>query len=256
MDGRGKSPHGLKKLAFIHLGAGDWEADLKSWRGENESFDKVPDDVLYRYCAHDVCYTLQLRNLFREKVGGSQIYHNLLIPCANMFNDLRHIGLPIDVDVMMQLDEKLGKEMDEAEKKLRGMCGFWINPCSPLQVQDLMYDIMRFPVTRDFGRSTAEEALEAYKEHPIIQEILEYRGMNKLRGSYVDNFAGFLDWGWRVHPLMKLYAAVTGRIASENPAIMNIPKRGGVKKMFLPERGHEILEADQKQMGLRCYAML
>ena len=256
MDERGKSAHRLKKLAFIHLGAGDWEAELENWKGANESFDKIPDDVLYHYCAHDVCYTLQLRDLFRKKIGENRIYHNLLIPCANMFNDLRHTGLPIDVEVMMQLDRELEEEMERAEAHLRELCGFWVNPCSPLQVQELMYDIMRFPVTRDFGRSTAEGALEAYKEHPIIQEVLEYRGMNKLRGSYVDNFAGFLDWGWRVHPLIKLYAAVTGRIASENPAIMNIPKRGGVKRMFLPEHGHEILEADQKQMELRCYAMI
>jgi uracil-DNA glycosylase family 4 len=256
MDERGKSAHRLKKLAFIHLGAGDWEAELSRWKGENESYDKIPDDVLYNYCAHDTCYTLQLRDLFRKKMGDSRIYDDLLMPCANMFNDIRHKGLLIDVEVMMELDKVLAMEMEKAEGLLRDLCGFWVNPCSPLQVQVLMYDVMRFPVTRDYGRSTAEEALEAYREHPIIREILEYRGLNKLRGSYVDNFAGFLDSHWRVHPLIKLYAAVTGRIASENPAVMNIPKRGGVKRMFLPEPGHEILEVDQKQMELRCYAMI
>lgn len=256
MDERGKSAHRLKKLAYVHLGAGDWEEDIREWKSEGESFDQIPDDVLYRYCAHDVAYTLQLRDLFASKGGDTKVYRELMIPCANMFNELRHRGIRIDVDVLMQLDEKLAIEMQRIDEEIRDLCGFWVNACSPKQVQDLMYDIMGFPILRDFGRSTAEAALSPYREHAIIGRILEFRSLNKLKGSYVDNFAGFVDCNWRVHPLVKLYAAVTGRIASENPAVMNIPKRGGVKEMFLPEPGHEILEVDQAQMELRCYAVM
>jgi len=257
IDERGKGAHGLKKLAYRYLSAPDWETDLGDWKGPNETFDKIPDDVLYRYCAHDVSYTGQLRDIFRDKMGtGSRVYNDLLMPCANMFNEIRQDGIPIDIQVLMEMDEELEREMYRLEVELRDLCGMWINPCSTYQVGDMLYDIIGIPETADYGRSTSKNAMELYREHPIVEKVLEYRALNKLRGAYVNNFAEFLDWNLRVHPLVKLFAAVTGRIASEDPAIMNIPKKGPIKKMFIPEPGMEILEIDQAQMELRCYAVL
>ena len=256
-DERGKGAHGLKKLAYRYLNAPDWEADIEQWKGPNESFDNIPDDAIYRYCAHDVSYTGQLKDVLEPKMGsGAQVYRDLLIPCANMFNEIRQEGMPIDIQVLMDMDEELEQALYAMEKEIKDVCGMWVNPSSPSQIAELIYDVIGFPETADYGRSTSKDALEDYKEHYIVSKILAHRVMNKLRGSYVNNFSEFLDWDMRVHPLVKLFAAVTGRIASENPAIMNIPKKGPIKHMFLPDPGMEILEMDQSQMELRCYAVL
>lgn len=255
MDERGKGAHGLKKLAYRYLGAPEWERDIGEFLNtENTSYDNIPDGALHRYLAHDVCYTHQLEKLFEPQIEGD-VYKTLMVPCANMFNEIRHKGLRINVDVLMRLDDELRKAIVKEEEELRDMCGFWVNPGSPKQTAELIYDILGLPET-EYGRTTEETALEIYKDNPFVERVLEYRGLAKLKGSYVDNFSYFVDNDWRVHPLIKLFAAVTGRIASEDPAVFNIPKKGGVKRMFLPENGHELLECDQRQMELRWYALI
>lgn len=256
MDERGKSAHGLKKLAYRYLGAPEWELDIgKYLNTKNTSYDNIPDEALHRYLAHDVCYTEQLESVFEPEMVDAQVYRSLMIPCANMFTEIRHKGIKIDVDVLMKLDGELREKIVGEEERLRDMCGFWVNPASPKQAAELVYDILGLPET-EYGRTTEEGALEIYRSNPYVKRILEYRGLAKLRGAYVDNFSYFVDNDWRIHPLMKMFAAVTGRIASEDPAVFNIPKEGGIKRMFLPEKGHELLECDQRQMELRWYALI
>lgn len=108
MDERQYS-HGLKDLAGKYLGAPDWEADIKKYLPHKaSSYDLIPDDALYEYASYDVVYTYQLSEGqgFRNQIAETFPYKNILNPCANMFAEIRHKGIPVDVGLLMDMDDR------------------------------------------------------------------------------------------------------------------------------------------------------
>lgn len=253
--------HGLKKLAIKFLGVADWESDLSQYLpGKKASYDHIPDDVLYWYQGHDVTYTYQLFDeILKQKIPptGEDTYSRLLIPCANMFTELRHLGYPISPKAFLDLDRSLEEEYERAEKELWDIVGSPMNPASPPEVAAYIYDELKLPVLPYFGRSTGKKALDYYKQFtPVVEKIIECRHLLKMKGTYLDGLAKFIDDNWRIHPSFKLHAAVTGRISTEDPSLMNVLKSKGVKSLYLPEPGCLLAEADQKQMELRWYVVV
>jgi len=249
--------HGLKVLAGKYLGAPNWEEDIKEFLPHKaSSYDLVPDDKLYEYAAYDVAYTYQLSEGagFRRKVANTQLYKEILNPCANMFAEIRHRGIPVDVGYLMELDGVLEKEMDEKLEELEKLVGRYLNPFSPQEVAELLYDNLGYQQVPGFGRSTAARILRMLGGE-ICDKIQEVREFGKLKSTYVVGVANFIDDSFRIHPFTNLSGTVTGRISMSDPSMMNVSYSGGVRKLYLPEQGHLILEADQKQIELRCYAI-
>lgn len=256
MDERQYS-HGLKQLAGKYNGAPDWEEDIKNFLPHKaSSYDLIPDDNLYEYAAWDGTQTYQLSEGagFREKVSNTFPYKNILNPCANMFAEIRHRGLPIDIGLLMELDDILDKDLEEHLEELEKMVGRSLNPFSPPEVATVLYDELGYRELPQYGRSTAARVLDLLGG-PICEKIKEIREFGKLKSTYVVGLSNFIDDKWRIHPFTKLHAAVTGRISATDPSMMNVHKKGGVRRLYLPEEGDEILEADQKQMELRCLAL-
>ena len=258
--------HGLKALARKYLGAADWEGEMlsKYLPKKSDSFDLIPDDVLYKYASHDAVYTYQLYQRFSKQVNDG-LYNDLIMPCANMFVDTRHRGYRIDIDVLLNLGDELNKDLEIVEQELKEFVGYTLNPNSPQEIAHLLYDELgilregrRRPGKKDVksGRSTDKRVLEPYKDIPIVSKILEYRDLHKLSGTYVSGIAKHLGRDWRLFPEIMLAGTVTGRLASKNPSIMNIPRTGAIKRLFVAEPGHYIVDADQGHMELRCYAII
>ena len=247
--------HGLKELARKYLGAPDWESAIKEYLPhKNSSYDLIPDDVLYKYAGYDVAFTHQLYERFKTEVNGG-VYHNLIIPCANMFTELRHRGIKIDLDTLLTLDDELETELTESLNELHEICGYALNPLSPKEVSEFVYGTLKIPDI--YKGSTSKDILEDYRQtYPAIDKILECREFGKLKSTYVVSVANFLDAQYRIHPTTKIFGTVTGRISTEDPSIMNIPRGSKIKRMFIPEEGYHILELDQKQMELRTYCLL
>lgn len=251
--------HGLKPLAKKYFGAPDWEEDLKVFLPtKKSSYDLIPDDRLYTYAASDVFYTYLLYEEFKDRARG-RIFDELLMPCANMFSDIRHTGIQVDVGYLAELDDVLGEELRTEIKELQEMSGgYAINPNSTGANGDvawLLFDMLGYPPHPKFGRSTRKAVLQTYKGDPIVDKLMACRAAGKLKSTYVSGIVGFLDFKYRIHPLTKLHGAVTGRISTEDPSVMNITGRGGIKKLYLPLNPKGLIcEADAKQMELRCYA--
>jgi uracil-DNA glycosylase family 4 len=247
--------HGLKDLAGKYLGAPDWEEDIKKYLPHKaSSYDLIPDDALYEYAAYDVVYTYQLSEGqgFRKRVGETFPYKSILNPSANMFAEIRHHGLPIDVGLLMEMDSILEKELDEEIDELCKLANITrINPFSSQEVAELLYDTLGYPQIPGFGRSTAAKVLQLIGGD-ICQKIQEVREFGKLKSTYVLGLANFVDGDFRIHPFTKLHGTVTGRLSATDPSILNVHKKGGVRRLYLPEDGHLMLEADNKQMELRC----
>ena len=247
--------HGLKHLAAKYLGAPDWEAEIKRYLpNKKSSYDLVPDDVLYWYAAYDTISTYQLHQIFKDDM--MPLYYDLIMPATNMFVDLRHTGMKIDVGVMMEADELLEKDLEEAIKDLQDEVGFSINPSSPVEIAEYLYDTLGIPMHRKFGRSTSAMALKNLPENPILDKIIGIRELKKLQSTYVISLSNYIDYTWRIHPFLKLFATVTGRVAAENPSVLNVIQNQNIRKMYLPEDGHWLMDADQKQMELRWYVII
>lgn len=255
MDEREYS-HGLKKLAVKYLGAYDWEEDIKKYLPTKKaSYDLIPDHALYWYAAHDSPYTYQLYERFKERINGG-IFHSLIMPCIDMYSEIRRAGIKIDIEVMMELDGILEEEFNQQQREIDELVGFYLNPNSPQEVAKYLYDDLKLPVLKRFGRSTSKKLLEHYRyDYEIVNKIIEARETSKLQGTYVRGLAFFVDEDYHVHPLTNLHGSVTGRISTQDPNVMNIVKRGGIKRLYLPDVG-DIVEVDQKQMELRCYSVI
>lgn len=257
-----KYAHGLKPLCHRFLGWPDWEDDIKVYLpNKQSSYDLVPDKKLYEYASYDVTGTFMLsegvtgHGGLRDRISNQRVFRDLLMPCANMFSDIRHRGFKIDVGYLMDLDGVLEKEYDEAVEELEKLANEYVNPLSPQDVARVLYDDLKFPMIPRYGRSTSKNALRAIGG-PLCDGIVEARGFSKLKSTYVVGVSNFVDYNFRIHPFTNLTGAVTGRIATEDPSVMNVTKKGGVKKLYVPDDGHLIMEADQKQMEFRAYAVL
>jgi len=252
--------HGLKILAGKYLGAPDWEDALKVYLpNKKTSYDNIPDHILYPYAARDVCYTYQLKKIFEESIAqkGNGTFAKLLMPCTNMFNDLRHKGVKVDVEEIMTLDTYFDSEYSQLEQKIWNEVGWPISPTSPADVKRYMYDELGLEPSRQYGYTTSKKWMNHFLDIDGIKMIIEARELSKLRSTYIQGLAKFVGPDLRVHPFTKLHGTVTGRISTSDPSIMNITKRGGIKNIYVPsDKDGYILDVDFSGMELRCYAVL
>ncbi len=249
--------HGLKLLARKILGAPDWEAELyKYLPTKKSSYDLIPDKTLFPYAARDVVYTFQLTEHFMEhiKPEGEGLFARLIIPCLNMFNEIRHEGILVDIEKLMEIN--FDEILADYEKQILNLTGLLINPNSPPEVNHLVYDVLKIPVSQRYGRSSSKKYLDNFRDIEAIALILDSRQMKKLSGTYVQGMANFIDKNWRIHPFTKLWGTVTGRISTEDPSVMNIPRKGGIKEVFIADPGHHMLNIDFSGNELRAYAAI
>ena len=252
--------HGLKVLAAKYLGAPDWEEALKVYLpNKKASYDNIPDHILYPYAARDVCYTYQLKKIFEESISerGNGTFAKLLMPCTNMFNDLRHQGVKVDINEIMSLDDYFDTEYQKLETEIWAQVGWHLTPSSPADVKRYMYEDLKLEPSRQYGYTTSKKWMNHFLDIEGIRMIIESREFQKLRSTYLKGLGKFVDRTSRVHPYTKLYGTVTGRISTSDPSIMNITKRGGIKNIYVPsEDSGYILDVDFSGMELRCYAIL
>lgn len=265
MDER-KHSHGLKRVARIYIGADDWEADIDKYlpHKKTSSYSLIPPPVRHVYLSKDACYAYQMREVLEEEVKNSFAFWNILMPSVRMFTDVMHRGILIDPEKMLNMYNVLTAEMDTEEKELWKLAGKYFNPKSYKDVGEIIYDDLRVPIDPRAGRSTDKRILESHRyQYEIIDRIIKYREMEKMVGTYIEGFATRLDKNFRVHPTIKLFGTVTGRLSSENPSIMNVPRTGGVQKassrvkeVFLADKGRYLAEFDLDRAELVWYTII
>ena len=251
--------HGLKRVAQIYLGTDDWEKDIDRYiptrQKKTISYEVIPSEVRNKYLSKDVTRTYQLCDVL-EDLTNKPVFDKLLMPACRMFIEIENRGMRIDPVKLMDLEEIFSNELDRLDKEIHDEIGEWINANSPKQVSDLIYNRMGIPVDPHFGFSTSKQYLESFRDsYPVIDKILDYRELSKAKGGYVEQFARFVDRQFRIHPFIKIPAAVTGRLASENPSIMNIKSIKELKRIFIAEPGRLLGYFDVKGNELRWYCI-
>lgn len=250
--------HGLKKVTRVYGGAEDWEGSIKQYlkNPKEDSYALIPTEERWDYLSKDVCYTKEMDDLLGEEVAGNWVFWNILIPATQVFSETTFRGIPIDPYKLVDMKNLLWDDIQRDERELWDMAGRVFNPMSPLEVARIIYDDLKVPVNSKYGRSTNKKIFEQLQgQYELIDRIIEHRSMNHDLSQYVEGFAKRIDKNFRVHPTIRMFGAVTGRISSEDPSIMNIKRDSRIKEIFIAPKGMLVAEFDLKGAELRWYVI-
>jgi DNA polymerase I len=262
--------HDMDSLAKRYLGYDTIKFEDVAGKGAKQiSFAEVAIDDAARYAAEDADITLRLHRALSAKLASEpaldKVYREIEVPLVPVLARMEANGILIDADELRRQSADLSRRMLAAQQKATELAGRTFNLDSPKQLQALLFDELKLPalVKTPTGQpSTNEEALEAIADqHELPRIILEYRGLAKLRSTYTDKLTEMVnpDTG-RVHTSYHQAGAATGRLASSDPNLQNIPIRTDdgrrIRKAFIAPPGRKLIACDYSQIELRIMAHL
>lgn len=273
----GETGISLKDLAFTKLGVQMVPITELIGKGRTQTtMDYVAVDTSALYAAADVAMTEQLRNIFTpelERLELASLLHNIEMPLVRVLADMEITGVAIDVPWLQQLSTKLHSKIGELQEKIFEEAKHPFNINSTQQLGKVLFEEMQLPGRKrtQTGYSTDREVLDQLRGlHPIVDLLIEYRQLIKLKNTYIDALPLLVrrDTG-RVHTSFNQTVAATGRLSSSNPNLQNIPIRTeigrDVRKAFIADNASKhklfseesvLLAADYSQIELRLLAHL
>ncbi len=240
-------------------------------KGKNQlSMRTVDINTIKEYAAEDADVTLQLRKVFEPKLketGTEKLFREIEMPLVPVLASMEAEGVKIDVNTLNEIGKELELEIKNIEKQIYDEAGTVFNIGSPKQLGEVLFEKMHItdkPKKTKTGQySTSEDVLtKLASRHPIIDKILEYRSLTKLKSTYVDALPALVNpRDGRIHTSYNQAVAATGRLSSNNPNLQNIPvrtERGReIRKAFVPRnKDYTLMSADYSQIELRIIAHL
>jgi len=264
----GKNNHGMDELAELHLGQKTIKfSDVAGSGSKQVTFDKVPLDKARDYAAEDADVTMQLWARLKPRLVPERVtamYETIERPLIPVLISMESAGIKVDALKLKGLSADFEKRLAELEGEIHKIAGREFNVGSPKQLGEILFDEQKLPGgKRNKNGSWATDAsvLEdlAAQGHPLPVKILEHRQLAKLKGTYTDALMRQVDAKTgRVHTSYHMTGAATGRLASTDPNLQNIPVRSEegrkIRQAFIAETGHKLLSADYSQIELRLLA--
>ena len=220
------------------------------------SMNDVPLENIQEYCCEDVDYTCRLKELFEKELKKrklSHVFEDLEMPLLPVLVKMEKKGVFLDVKELRKVGVSLNRDLDRVKKDIFSLAKEEFNLNSPKQLSHVLYEKLAIPSK---SSSTSADVLESLKEHhPIIEPLLEYRTLEKLRSTYVEALPQSLNpVTGRIHCTFNQSVTATGRLSSQNPNLQNIPTDSSIRACFKPENGSVFLGADYSQIELRLLA--
>ncbi|MBR6691245.1 MAG: DNA polymerase I [Bacteroidaceae bacterium] len=263
--------HGMDYLAEIYL---DYETiKIEELIGEKGRKQKNMRDIspalVCDYACEDADVTLKLKNILQaelHKEGIEELFYNIEMPLVPVLAYMERNGARIDTVALKETSVLFGKRLAGIEEEIYSLAGEPFNIASPKQVGDILFGKLKIvdkPKKTKTGQYvTSEEVLaQLQNRHPIVKNILQYRGLKKLLSTYVDALPALVNpKSGKIHTSYNQTVTATGRLSSSNPNLQNIPIRDEdgkeVRKAFVPDDGCLFLSVDYSQIELRIMAHL
>ena len=224
------------------------------------------EEEVMRYACMSAHALLKAAPLIREKLRGMDmwdLYEKTELPLSYILYDMQRLGIRILPDKLKEYGDRLVGRIDELEKEIHEEAGVVFNIASPKQLGEILFEKMGLPGGKKTktGYSTAADVLEKLSpDYPIVEKILEYRGLTKLKATYADGLSVFIGSDSRIHTTFNQTITATGRISSTDPNLQNIPMRTelgrAIRKVFVPKDGYIFTDADYSQIELRILASM
>ncbi len=261
-----KSNHNLTDAAMEHLGMK--KISFKDVLGKGKKdFSEVTVEEATEYSGEDSAATLRLKEYFEprlKKEGLEKLFHDIEVPLIEVLADMEMAGVKIDLSLMESFSKKMAGELSSIEQRIYFTAGEIFNINSPKQLREILFDKLGLKPTKKTktGYSTNIDVLEQLaQEHELPKEIIEYRGLSKLKSTYVDALPKLVNpETGRLHTSFNQTITSTGRLSSSDPNLQNIPIRGEwgkkIRSAFIAEKGNLLLSSDYSQIELRVFAHL
>ncbi|HEV3427147.1 MAG TPA: DNA polymerase I [Paraburkholderia sp.] len=260
--------HDMDSLALRHLGIKTIKYEEVAGKGAQQiGFDEVSLEKAAEYAAEDADVTLQLHLALYPQIepekGLDYVYRSIELPTARVLRTMERNGVLIDTERLAKQSAEIAVRLIELEKEAYVLAEGEFNLGSPKQIGQIFFEKLQLPVvkkTPSGAPSTDEEVLQKLAEdYPLPKLLLEHRGLSKLKSTYTDKLPRMVNaQTGRVHTNYAQAVAVTGRLASNDPNLQNIPVRTGegrrIREAFIASPGCKIVSADYSQIELRIMA--
>lgn len=255
---------GLESLALSQLGLETIAYDAVVPKGK--TFADVPVSEAVSYAAEDADLTLRLHALLAPRLaeaGLTRLFETLEMPLVPIIADMEMEGIGLEKERLAGFSLELAGEIDRTEKEIFGIVGHEFNIASPKQLQEVLFIERKLPTGKKTktGYSTDNSVLENLASEDVIPgKILDYRGLAKLKSTYVDALPALADEAGRIHTSFVQTGTATGRLSSRDPNLQNIPIREAngrrIRGAFRAREGYELVSADYAQIELVILAHL
>ena len=264
----GRGGHGMDALAIRHLG--HTPIPFKEVAGSGKSkitFDRVPIAAATRYAAEDADVTLRLWRVLAPRLVAENlktVYETLERPLVPILVAMERAGIRVDRQVLSRLSGEFAQKLAALEAEIHELAGESFNIASPKQLGEILFEKMGIEggkKTKTGAMATGADVLEglAAQGHKLPAKVLDWRQLAKLKSTYTDSLPGFVNSETgRIHTSYAMAATTTGRLASSDPNLQNIPIRTEagrrIRTAFVAEPGHLLISADYSQIELRVLA--
>ena len=263
-------PHDMDNLAWRHLNVKTISYAEVAGKGASRiGFDQVSIDDATAYSAEDADITLQLHRVLYPRLAAEakldDLYLRIELPVRDVLFRMERNGVLLDTALLATQSRELGERVLALEQQAYAVAGQPFNLASPKQLGEILFERMKLPVVKKTATgapSTDEEVLQQLAaDYPLPKLLLEHRALSKLKSTYTDKLPQRVDRGTgRVHTTYSQATAVTGRLASADPNLQNIPVRTAegrrIREAFIAPPGHVLVSADYSQIELRIMAHL
>ena len=262
--------HGMDALSERHLGFTPISFEEVAGKGAKQvTFNQVTVETAAEYAAEDADITLQLHQAIYPQIAADSkldyIYRHIEMPSSQVLFNIERNGVLIDRAMLANQSNEIGAKLVALENQAYQLAGQPFNLASPKQLQEILFDKLAIKPTKKTpsgAPSTDEDVLqELALDHPLPKVLLEYRGLAKLKSTYTDKLPRMINVSTgRVHTSYNQAVAITGRLASSDPNLQNIPVRSAegrrIREAFIAPPGSVIVSADYSQIELRIMAHL
>jgi DNA polymerase-1 len=265
-----RSSHRIEDLALEHTSyKALTEEDVCGRGAKSVSMSTLPPEAVLTYAGERADLAGQLAPVFRQLLKDEElvgVYEDLELPLVPVLAAVERAGVKLDAPALAAQSQQIEQELTRRTREIYEVAGGEFNINSPKQLSEVLFDKLQLPtLKRNVKTKTASTAVEVLEElalaHELPRQILEWRGLMKLKGTYIDALPQLVNpTTGRVHTCFNQAVAATGRLSSSDPNLQNIPIRTGIgreiRRAFVAEPGHVLISADYSQIELRVLAHL